>query len=189
MTIRTGLVLILLLLPAATHAQSLEVFAMTGAVQLWNDESRLGIGMPIAGGIGFRSPHGWGIEALFERQRATRTFDSTVKFDSTVTAASTRLLKYFGSGRVTPFAGGGIGVTRVRSTFDYPADCALGPNNQFSCARRDITSRSTVAGTLTGVAGLRIAAGGRVFVRPEFQLSRAGEHLRMGGTVAVGTAW
>ena len=189
MTIRIGLLLVLLFLPVAAHAQSLEVFAMTGAVQLWDDESRLGLGMPIGGGLGFRSPHGWGIEALFDRQRASRDFTSTVTFDSTVTAASARLLKYFGGERLSAYAGGGLGVTRVRSTFDFPADCALGPNNQFSCARRDITNRSTVAGTLTGFAGLRIAAGERFFVRPELHLSKAGEHLRLGGTVAVGRAW
>ena len=73
--------------PALASAQSVEVFATTGVVQLWDDEGNLGVGVPIGGGVGFKSPHGWGIEALAETQKATRDFDSGVRFDSTVTAA------------------------------------------------------------------------------------------------------
>jgi hypothetical protein len=28
-----------------------------------------------------------------------------------------------------------------------------------------------------------------LFVRPEFELSRAGEYMRIGGTVAIGASW
>ena len=80
----------LILSPALASAQSIEVFATTGVVQLWDDEGNIGVGVPIGGGIGFKSPHGWGVEALAETQKATRDFDSDVRFDSTVTAARAR---------------------------------------------------------------------------------------------------
>ena len=185
---RIFLLAALILFPAFASAQSIDVFATTGAVQLWDDEGNLGVGVPIGGGIGFKSPHGWGIEVLAETQKAKRNFDSDVHFDSTVTAARVRILKYFGGGRTQPYAGGGLGVTRVTSTRDSPADCTLA-NNVFRCTSRDIFRSKSTAGTLSGFAGVRIAAGNVMFVRPEFELSRAGEHMRIGGTVAIGASW
>ena len=144
--------------------------------------------MPIGGGVGFNSPHGWGLEVLAETQKAKRHFDSDVRFDSTVTAGRVRILKYFGGGRTQPYAGGGLGMTRVTSTRDSPADCTL-TNNVFRCTSRDIVRSESKAGTLVGFAGVRIPAGTVMFVRPEFELSRAGEHMRIGGTVAIGASW
>src|SRR5688572_7606029 len=99
MTVRMLFLTALILSPALASAQSIEIFATTGAAQLWDDEGNLGVGVPIGGGIGFKSPHGWGIELLAETQKAERNFDSDVRFDSTVTAGHARILKYFGGGR------------------------------------------------------------------------------------------
>lgn len=188
MTVRVFGLMALILSPALSSAQSLEIFATTGVVQLWDDEGNLGIGVPIGGGVGFRSPHGWGVEVLAETQKAERNFSGDVRFDSTVTAGRARILKYFGSGRAQPYAGGGLGMTRVESTRDSPAGCSL-VNNVFTCTSRNIFHSSYTAGTLSGFAGLRIAAGHVMFVRPEFEISKAGEHVRIGGTVAVGASW
>ena len=128
---RVFLLGVLILSPVLASAQSIEVFATTGVVQLWDDEGSLGVGVPIGGGVGFKSPHGWGIEMLAETQKAQRNFDSGVQFDSTVTAARGRIIKYFGSGRTQPYAGGGLGVTRVKSTRESPTGCAL-VNNVFT---------------------------------------------------------
>lgn len=166
----------IILFPAVASAQSLEIFATTGVVQLWDDEGNIGLGVPIGGGVGFRSPHGWGIEVLAETQKAERNFDSGVRFDSTVTAARGRIIKYFGDGGAQPYAGGGLGITRIKSARTEP----FGSN---------VFRRASTSGTVSGFAGLRIAAGNRLFVRPEFELSKAGEHIRIGGTVAVGTSW
>lgn len=185
---RIALSIALILSPALSSAQSLEVFGSTGVVQLWDDEGNLGVGIPIGGGIGFRSPHGWGIEALADTQKAKRTFDSGVRFDSTVTAARARIMKYFGSGRTQPYAGGGLGVTHIKSTRESPTGCAL-VNNVFTCTGRDVFRSDSTAGTLSGFAGVRIAAGNVMFLRPEFELSKAGEHMRIGGTVALGASW
>ena len=166
----------LILSPALVAAQSFEVFATSGVVQVWDDEGNIGTGVPIGGGVGFKSPHGWGVEALVETQKATRDFDSGVSFDSTVTAGRGRIIKYFGDGGTQPYAGGGLGVTRVKSARSEPFGGSI--------------FRSTkTAGTVSGFAGVRIAAGNTLFVRPEFEFSKAGEHIRMGGTVAVGASW
>ncbi|RPI56134.1 MAG: hypothetical protein EHM55_05860, partial [Acidobacteria bacterium] len=153
-----------ILTPAPASAQSLELFGIIGGVQVWNDESNIGFGVPLGAGVGFKSPHGWGIEALVERQEAERSFSSGVRFDSTITAGRARLLKYFGRGPTQPYAGGGFGVTRVESSRTEPP----GFGGVFS-------SKAT-SGTLSGFAGVRIPAGNRLFVRPEFEISRAGEH-------------
>ena len=185
---RIFLLAALIFSPAVASAQSRELFAATGVVQLWDDEGNLGVGVPIGGGVGFKSAHGWGIEALVETQKAERNFDSGVRFDSTVTAGRARIMKYFGSGRTQPYAGGGLGVTRVKSTRESPSGCSR-VNNVFTCTGRDVFRSESTAGTLSGFAGLRIAAGDVLFVRPEFELSRAGEHIRIGGTVAIGASW
>src|SRR5688572_29196224 len=178
----------LIFLPGVASAQSLELFAQTGVVQVWDDEGNIGTGAPIAAGFGFKSPHGWGIEVLGEIQKATRNFDSDVHFNSTVTAGRARVMKYFGDGQTQPYAGGGIGVTRIESTRDAPAGCAL-VNNVFMCTRRDVFQSASTSGTLSGFAGVRIPVGGVMFLRPEFAMSKAGEHIRLGGTVAVGASW
>ena len=180
MTMRLALTFItaVFVLPGLASAQSVEIFAVTGVVQVWDDEGNIGTGVPIGGGIGFRSPHGFGIELLAERQKATRNFTSGVSFDSTITAARARLLKYFGSGRTQPFAGAGLGVARIESSRTEPPGIGSA-----------VFQRTSTAGTLSGFAGVRISAGDHLFVRPEFELSKSGEHLRMGGMVAVGAAW
>jgi opacity protein-like surface antigen len=180
--------IVLILSPGVASAQSLELFAQTGVVQVWDDEGNIGTGAPIGAGVGFKSPHGWGVEVLGEIQKARRNFDSDVHFNSTVTAGRARVIKYFGGGPTQPYAGGGLGVTRIESTRDSPAGCAL-VNNVFTCTRRDVFQSTSTSGTLSGFAGVRIPVGEVIFVRPEFEMSKAGEHIRLGGTVAVGASW
>ena len=153
-----GVLVALILSPALASAQSIEVFATTGAVQLWDDEGNLGVGVPIGGGVGFRSPHGWGIEVLAETQKAKRNFDSDVRFDSTVTAGARAHPEVF---RQRAHAA----VRRWWSRHDaHDVDarltrrCTL-TNNVFRCTSRDIVRSESKAGTLAGFAGVRIAAG------------------------------
>src|SRR5262245_2013395 len=107
---RMALLAALISLPVHASAQSVEVFAASGMLQLWNDEGNLGAGVPVGGGLGFKSPHGWGIEVLVETQKSRRDFDSGVRFDSTTTGARARIIKYFGTGRTQPYAGGSLGL-------------------------------------------------------------------------------
>jgi hypothetical protein len=114
---------------------------------------------------------------LFETQKTERGFPSGVRFDSTITAARARVLKYFGNQGVQPYAGGGFGVSRIESTRTEPPGFG------------GVFSRTKKSGTVSGFAGVRIPAGDRLFVRPEFEISRSGEHLRMGGNLSVGVGW
>ncbi len=171
------LLTLVIFVPSLASAQSVELFGVTGGIQVWDDEGNIGFGVPFGAGVGFKSPHGWGIEGLVEHQKAERSFSSGVRFDSTVTAARARILKYFGNGRTQPYAGGGFGVTRVESARTEPP----GFGGIFRSER--------TSGTLSGFAGVRIPAGTRLFVRPEFEISRGGEHTRIGGNVAIGVGW
>jgi opacity protein-like surface antigen len=167
----------LLLAPALLAAQSIEVIGVTGGAQVWDDEGNIGFGAPLGAGEGFKSPQGWGIEAIVETQQAQRNFSSGVSFDSTFTAGRVRLLKYFGTGATQPYAGGGLGLARITSSRTEPP----GFGGVFSSSRS--------SGILSGFAGVGIPAGDRLFVRPEFEVSKFGEHLRMGGNVAIGVSW
>jgi opacity protein-like surface antigen len=175
---RHAALLVILLFPAVLSAQtttSPEIFVRAGLVKLWDDEGNIGIGPSIAGGAGIRLPHGVGIEGLVERHTNERHFSSGVTFDSTVVGAVGRIVKYVGRSRTQPYFGGGAGMTRVRTISQFPGF----PTND----------RTTTSRTFTGFAGIRFDAGRRVFVRPEFEVSQAGEHLRIGGSVAAGFGW
>jgi len=171
------LLALILLAPVLGSAQTIEVFGVTGASQVWDDEGNIGFGVPLGAGIGFRSPRGWGVEALFERERAERDFASGVRFDSTITAGRARLLKYFDAGSTQFYAGGGLGVTHITSARSEPPGVG------------GIFTRTSKVASVSGFAGWRIPVGPRFFVRPEIEVSRAGEHLRIGGNASVGIGW
>lgn len=144
-------------------------------MKLWDDEGNLGIGPSIGGGAGIKLPHNIGIEGLVERHTNDRHFSSGVTFNSTVAGTVGRIIKYVGTSRMQPYFGGGAGITRVRTMSQFPGF----PRND----------RTTASRTLSGFAGMRFDTGRRVFVRPEFELSQAGEHLRIGGSLAAGLGW
>jgi hypothetical protein len=168
---------VLLLVPSLLAAQSTrspEIFARAGIVNLWDDEGRIGSGPSIGAGGGIRLGHGVGIEGLVERHVTDRQFSSGVSFRSTVVGATARVVKYVGTSRAQPYAGGGVGIARIETLSEFPGL----PTNE----------RKTTSGTVGGFTGVRIAAG-RGFVRPEVELLRAGEHLRIAGSVMAGVAW
>lgn len=169
---------VLLLFPTLVSAQvthSREIFLRGGLVALWDDEGRIGKGPSIGGGAGIRLHHGIGIEGLVERQATDRQFSSGVSFRSTVVGATARVVKYVGASRAQPYAGGGFGVARINTFSEFPGFA----NNE----------RKTTSTTLGGFTGVRIGAGRRGFLRPEVEMSRAGEHLRIAGSVMAGLAW
>ncbi len=171
------LLAVIILTPVLASAQTIEVLGITGGTQVWDDEGNIGFGVPLGVGIGFRAPGGWGVEGLVEGQKAERNFASGVRFDSTLTSARGRILKYFGTGRTQFYTGAGLGISRIASTRTEP----FGFGGVFS--------RTVHSSSVSGFAGFRIPAGTRLFVRPEFEISRAGEHLRIGGNVAIGLGW
>lgn len=170
--------LAVLFTPALASAQtrlSPEVFGRIGIVNLWSDESNLGAGVSVAAGAGVRLSGTIGLEGLVEHHTNKRHFDSGVLFDSKVVGFSGRLVKYFGATAVRPYVGGSAGLARVNTVSTYPGL----PTNE-----RTMTSRA-----FGGFSGLGIQAGPRVSLRPEVGVSKAAEHLRIGGTVAAGIAW
>ena len=106
---------VIFLTPVVVSAQTVEVFGVTGGAQVWDDEGNIGFGVPFGAGIGLRVPGGWSLEGLFEGQKAERSFTSGVRFDSTLTSARGRILKYFGNGRTQPYAGAGLGLASQTS--------------------------------------------------------------------------
>jgi outer membrane protein with beta-barrel domain len=165
------------LFPAVLSAQttSPEVFVRAGLVKLWDDEGNLGTGPSIGGGVGIRLPHGIAIEGLVERHSNDRNFSSGVVFKSTAAGVVGRVVKYIGPSHTRPYFGGGAGVARIRTMSRFPGF----PRND----------RTTTSRTLAGFAGIRFDAGRHLFLRPEFELSHAGEHLRIGGSLAAGFGW
>ena len=168
-----------LLFPSLLNAQTgvgPEVMGRAGIVQLWDDEGNIGTGPALAGGVGVRLPGGFGAEALVERHTNERHFTSGVSFDSHALAVTGRILKYVGRGNTRPYFGGGAGVTRITTRSEFPG-------------LSEPHERTTTSPLLSGFAGVRIDTRKGVFFRPEFDFSKAGEHLRMAGTVAVGFGW
>ena len=169
---------VLLLFPSLLSAQSThshQIFVRAGVVNLWDDEGRIGSGPSIGGGAGIRLVHGIGIEGLVERHVTDRHFSSGVSFRSTVVAAAARVVKYVGTSLAQPYAGGAVGVARIKTFSEFPGF----PNNE----------RRVTSGTVSGFTGVRIAAGRGAVLRPEVELLRAGEHLRIAGSVMAGVAW
>jgi hypothetical protein len=170
--------LFVVLVPTTLAAQttvSPEVFVRGGLVKLWDDEGNIGTGPSVSGGGGVRLPHGIGLEGYVERHVNDRNFSSGVSFHSHAVSTMARVVKYVGRSQAQPYFGGAVGVTRINTVSEFPG---------FPRSDRTTTSR-----TLGGFAGIRFAAGRRAFVRPEFEMSQAGEHLRIAGSVAVGVGW
>ena len=108
-----------------------------------------------------------GVELLTEKQKVRRTFDSGVQLTRPITAARGPHHEALRQRRTQPYAGGGLGVTRVQSIRKSPSGCALG-NNIFTCSGSDVF-RATPRQVAQRIR--RGAHRGRqvLFVRPELR--------------------
>jgi len=170
-------ILVLAIVPAPVSAQATAgsgpyVVGAAGAGQLWDDESSIGVATNLAGGVGYRVAPRLDVELLVDRRDHDRRFSSGVRFDAGMIRATGRALVYFSSAAVQPYAGGAVGAARIHRITEFPG-----------LPRRDGTSSATSA---SAIAGVRMFADPRLFVRPEFEIGRAGEYLMMGGSVSVG---
>ena len=143
-----------------------------GVGQLWDDESSLGVATNMGGGIGYRLSPRIDVDLLVDRRDHDRRFESGVRFDAGMIRATGRGLVYFSSGSVQPYVGGAVGAARIRRITEFPG-----------LPRRDGPTSAT---TTSAIAGVRILADPRLFVRPEFEIGRAGEYLMIGGAVSIG---
>jgi len=174
---------------AQTAQHSVDVFGSLGIVQLWSDESSIGPGVMGAGGAGYHLPARFAIEGLVAHHEHHRDFDSGVKFDWAVTRVTARLLRYFGPASAQTYVGVGAAHARVRVFNEFPDKCGIGPNGQFQCL--GVLTDSHVAGekVLSVIAGVRIASGRNLFVRPEFEMGAGDDYLALGTTVSLGWRW
>ena len=108
-------------------AQGDERVAVRGSLgwgQVWGDESSLGTGPSVTGGLKLRPLRRWGLELELTRYSHLRSFDSGVRFSGEGTIVSGNIVYHFSGARAQPFVLGGV-VTRQ-----------LGPSKSVSCIRR-----------------------------------------------------
>jgi hypothetical protein len=166
----------IILIPALLSAQTtrpVEVFGHAGIAGFWDDESFIGNGPLVGGGVGIRLPRGWALEASVDRHENDRRFSTSgVHFHADVVSVEGRVLKYFGGEGVQPFFGGGLGIARVEQFTE-----GITP---------DAHTRTYNQSLLSVAAGVRAPLGERAFIRPEFEFSPI---TRMLGLVAIGYRW
>jgi hypothetical protein len=172
--------------PSAPSRHAVEVFALAGPGQMWDDEGYLGVAMTAGAGFGYRLGR-LGIEGLVDRRDHQPDFGNDVVIRSEATRVTGRLLYHFGRAQVQPYAGGSVGFWNVDRFSSFPDDCRFVDHTLVCSGTREFQSidRSVA---LSGIAGVRFRSG-RWFVRPEFELGKAGNDLTISGTVAVGYGW
>ena len=174
---RTVVVLALLTLPASPlRAQPAGgyVFGAGGVASLSDDEGRLGSGPLLAVGAGVSLMPHLGVEVAGTWARHERS--GSLSWVGKPLTLTVRAL-YRSGGRETPVrfvAGGGFGYFRYPGTFSQTVfDGPPGPGSGPGAPRR-VSSEWLLSGiALELVAGLEIAVGRHVFVRPEAGLAAA----------------
>lgn len=156
--------------PAQGSARELAVHAGSGWGQLWDDETNLGRGVPLAGGASVTLANRVRLGATVDWLRHTRDLGA-LRVDGDAVGVFAQAAYLFGTpaARVRPLAGAGLGVLRAtgRSAFDF--------------GTRVIDYASTEpAWELMG--GVRIRLTERLALRPEYRWRATfGEAGRPGG--------
>lgn len=153
---------------------------------MWDDEGYLGVAMTAGGGIGVRRGR-FGVEGMVDRRRHQPDFGNDVVIRSDATRVTGRLLYYFGRAQVLPYAGGSVGFWNVDRYSAFPDDCRFVDHALVCSGMREFASTDR-SGALSAIAGVRFQTG-RWFVRPEFEMGKAGDDLTISGTVALGFGW
>lgn len=194
MPVRSLVVIGLTLWPALAAGQTAaresgpEVMGTVAVSTLWDDESKLGLGLAGGAGFGYRWRGQVGVEAHIEAFSHERTFSSGVRFE----ASGSRILgqvTYYWSGRtVQPFAAATFGVMKVKQRNEYPIQQPgpTGPPVQIGTEVFEGDHTETVWG---GTGGVRIRVNDRFALRPEggmlFSIPSNFVDLRFGVTAIV----
>jgi hypothetical protein len=172
-------VLALTLVSGTASAQSpvggtVEISAGGAVNHLTDDESYLGAGGQLSGGVSCRLSRRLTVGVQVEGFRHDRHFDSGVEFKASGAAVVGELLFWFGSSKVRPFAGPVFGLITVHQHNRYPRTVP-GPHGLPVADGFDQTSNATREEVWGGAGGVDIAAGKRLFVRPgaSVRLSRS----------------
>ena len=152
-----------------TVASSFELSAGAGWGSLWDDETMLGRGVPVAGGIGW---------LIGERVRVAADVDwlahsrnaGYLAADGDLIRVLGRATYLFGApgSRVRPLAGAGLGVMRSTGKLAMPS-IVMGQNGFPALGPRVETPWESTAGVFELHGGVRIAVHRRAAIRPEFR--------------------
>jgi hypothetical protein len=160
-----------LTLPAFATAQTVtesgpEVMGAVAVSNLWDDESRLGLGVTGGAGVGYRWRGRVGVEARVEGFAHERTFLSGVRFTASGTRYLGQVSYYWSDRKVQPFAAGTLGVIRVSRRSEYPV-VQPGPTGAPVRIGTDVFDRDLTDTVWGGSGGVRVQLNDRFALRPE----------------------
>lgn len=192
MPARVALILGLCLLPGLAAAQTPspgrpEVLGSVSAGTLWDDESKIGLGVVIGAGAGYR----WkrvGVEGRVERFSHERTFLSGVHFEARGTRFLGQLSYYWSDGRTQPFVGGVFGAIKVKRRNESPL-VQPGPTGAPVLTGTQVSESEDTDRVWGGTGGVRIRLSDRLALRPEagllFSVPNNFIDLRFGVTAVI----
>jgi opacity protein-like surface antigen len=162
---------------AQTPGYKTEVFGLTGIAEVHDDESSLGKGINLGGGIGLRLSPRFGINFEGYYSESSRNLPDVGRIESNATTLAADLHVYFPVGKVEPYVLVGTGLTHFNRKGNFI----------------DTSFRSTDNGyTLQWGGGARIFVTPQLSVRPEFKWvssSNISFVNQLRGTVSIGYHW
>lgn len=160
-----------LLVATGAHAQSLAVSGGLGVGQLWDDETMLGRGLDVSGGVSTGLGDHVRVAAEVDWLTHSRTL-TYLGVDGHATGALGRMSYVFGApaSPVRPYAGLGVGLMHSTGTLKTPV-VVIAPNGQptLSTTVKESTDWSLTRSMWDAHAGLRIGAGRGLVLRPELR--------------------
>lgn len=164
--ITPGLLAAALLAGSAAQAQTVAVSGGAGLGQLWDDETRLGRGLVVAGGLSTMVRDRLQVGGTVDWLSHERTL-TYLGVDGDAIGVLGRASYVFGppQASVRPIAGGGLGMLHSTGTLRTPAlGAPPGPTVPMTA-----TDWSLTRALWEAHGGLRIAAGPRLTVQPEMR--------------------
>ena len=193
MRVHATLVLGLCLLPVLAAAQTRvsngpEVLGSISVGNLWDDESKIGLGVTAGAGIGYRWRGRIGIEGRVERFQHDRTFLSRVHFEATGTRFLGQVSYYWSDGRTQPFVGGVFGVMKVKQRNESPI-VQPGPTGAPVFIGTEVFESRHTDRVWGATGGVRVEMADRFALRPEagllFSVPNNFIDIRFGVTAAI----
>ena len=157
-------------------ASGTEVYGLIGFTNVHDDESSLGSGFDIGGGIGFRATDRIGISFEIDHVDASRDFSSGVRFEADVTNFGGNVQYFFPGDHLEPYVFAGAGITHFKASSIFPDEFFDSSENAF---------------TFNFGGGLHVSMNDRLSLRPEIRWSwnKISFVNQIRGSVAVGYTW
>lgn len=157
----------LVVTPVLAGAQTVGVTAGVGFNRLWDDETNLGSGVVVAGGVTAGLGEHVDVSATVDRAGHSRSL-TYLGVDGAALGVVGRGSYLFGgrTARVTPIMGAGVGVMHSSGTLRTANPVALGVPGVVPMVE---TPWSLTRPMWEALAGLRIRSGSRLTVQPELR--------------------